>query len=102
MPIQYESAKALVSRDQPFAYTDRETMLYALGIGLGADPMNRAELPFVYEQGLRTVPTQATVAAWGAWSAQTLGSRLNTTASVAPQRFRLAIRIFVNIFVAKA
>jgi acyl dehydratase len=66
MPIQYESAKALVSRDQPFAYTDRETMLYALGIGLGADPMNRAELPFVYEQGLRTVPTQATVAAWGA------------------------------------
>lgn len=66
MPIQYESAKALVSRDEPFAYTDRETMLYALGIGLGADPMNRAELPFVYEQGLRAVPTQATVAAWGA------------------------------------
>lgn len=66
MPIHYESAKALVSQNEPFAYTDRETMLYALGIGLGADPMNRAELPFVYEQGLRAVPTQATVSAWGA------------------------------------
>jgi len=66
MPIQYEAAKALVSHNEPYAYTDRDTMLYALGIGLGADPLNRAELNFVYEQGLRVVPTQATVAAWGA------------------------------------
>lgn len=66
MPIQYEAAKALVSQNEPYAYTDRDTMLYALGIGLGGDPLNRAELNFVYEQGLRVVPTQATVAAWGA------------------------------------
>jgi acyl dehydratase len=40
-------------------------MLYALGVGFGRDPMNEAELPFVYENGLKTVPTLATVIAWG-------------------------------------
>jgi len=66
MPINYEAARALSSQNEAFSYSDRETMLYALGIGLGADPLNRAELPFVYEQGLKAVPTQASVAAWGA------------------------------------
>jgi len=44
-------------------YGDVETMLYALSIGFGSDPLDRRELPFVYEQGaaLRTVPTMATV-----------------------------------------
>ena len=41
-------------------------MLYALGVGLGADPMNEVELPFVYENGLKAVPSLATVVAWGA------------------------------------
>ena len=36
-------------------------MLYALGIGLGADPMNEQELAFVFEKGLKVVPTAATV-----------------------------------------
>lgn len=66
MPLNHDHVLSLVSKDQPFAWTERETMLYALGIGLGSDPMNTAELPFVYENGLKAVPTQATVAAWGA------------------------------------
>jgi acyl dehydratase len=40
-------------------------MLYALGVGLGRDPLNARELPFVYEKGLRVLPSFATVAAWG-------------------------------------
>jgi acyl dehydratase len=40
-------------------------MLYALGIGLGVDPLDPRELPFVYEKGLRVVPTAATVLAAG-------------------------------------
>ena len=40
-------------------------MLYALGIGFGRDPLNEAELPFVYENGLKTIPTLSTVVAWG-------------------------------------
>ncbi|MEO0883326.1 MAG: MaoC/PaaZ C-terminal domain-containing protein [Pseudomonadota bacterium] len=73
MPIDYEAAKALVSTDQAFNHSDRDTMLYALGVGLGADPMNTDELPFVYENGLRVVPTQATVMAWGAGQTMAMG-----------------------------
>ena len=40
-------------------------MLYALGIGLGADPMDEKELAFVYEKELKAVPTAATVLAAG-------------------------------------
>jgi len=66
MPIAYPQILDLKAEGQAFEWGERETMLYALGIGLGADPMNETELPFVYENGLKTVPTLATVAAWGA------------------------------------
>ena len=39
-------------------------MLYALGAGFMRDPLNAKELPFVYENGLRAVPTMATVLAF--------------------------------------
>jgi acyl dehydratase len=38
-------------------YTERDTMLYALGIGLGADPVDEAQLRFVFEKGLVAFPT---------------------------------------------
>jgi acyl dehydratase len=43
------------------AYTKRETILYALGLGYGADPLDNAELPFVYEADLRIVPSYVNV-----------------------------------------
>lgn len=66
MPIDLEKALALRAEGQEFTYTDRETMLYALGVGMGADPLDRRELPFVYENGLKVLPTQATVIAFSA------------------------------------
>jgi acyl dehydratase len=66
VPIAYPEVLDLKSEGQTFAWGERETMLYALGIGLGADPMNETELPFVYENGLKAVPSLATVVAWGA------------------------------------
>jgi acyl dehydratase len=36
-------------------------MLYALGLGLGQDPMNEHELAFVYEKNLKVLPTFALV-----------------------------------------
>ena len=42
-------------------YTQRDTMLYALGIGMGSDPMDEGELRFVFEKQLQAVPTMATV-----------------------------------------
>lgn len=66
MPISYPDILELKSQGQRFRWTERDTMLYALGVGMGADPMDERELPFVYENGLKALPTQATVAAWGA------------------------------------
>jgi acyl dehydratase len=43
------------------SYSEKDVLLYALGVGLGGDPMNRDELPFVYEKGLKVLPTFATV-----------------------------------------
>ena len=65
MAIGYEEMMQLKASGTPFSYRDREVMLYALGIGFGRDPLNEAELPVVYENGLRTIPTLSTVVSWG-------------------------------------
>src|SRR6201998_2915798 len=70
MPIKYEELMALKNLGQKYNYSDREVMLYAYGIGMGADPMNETELAFVNEAAatprpLKVVPTFASVAAWG-------------------------------------
>src|ERR1700753_1129372 len=51
MPIKYDELMALKNFGQKYAYTDREVMLYAYGIGMGADPMDEKELAFIYESG---------------------------------------------------
>jgi len=63
MALNYDELMSKVELDLPFSYTDADSMLYALSIGMGRDPLDRRELPYVYEQGepLRTVPTLATV-----------------------------------------
>lgn len=66
MPIFYPDILEQKSEPRAFSYGDKDVVLYALGIGLGADPMNEKELAFVYEKGLRVVPTAATVLAAGA------------------------------------
>ena len=61
MPIYYPDILDQRTAARTFTYGDKEVMLYALGIGFGADPMGEKELPFVYESGLKVVPTAATV-----------------------------------------
>ncbi len=64
MPISYPAILDLKTENQRFAWSDRDSMLYALGIGMGADPLDQKELPFVYENGLKAVPTMATIIAF--------------------------------------
>jgi acyl dehydratase len=50
----------------PFAdvlqtYTREDTILYALGVGFGADPVDSRQLRYVYEKSLLAVPSMATV-----------------------------------------
>ncbi|WP_454691987.1 MaoC/PaaZ C-terminal domain-containing protein [Achromobacter aloeverae] len=55
-------------------YTARDSMLYALGVGLGANPLDAGELAYVYEGaagGLRAMPTQANILGYaGFWADQ--------------------------------
>jgi len=69
MAIDYARLKAWSFEDQLTSYTRRDCMLYALGLGYGHDPLDESELPFVYEDGLKTVPAMFTVlGAPGAWA----------------------------------
>ncbi len=63
MPIAFPAILDLATQEETVAWTDQKSILYALGIGLGSDPLNEQELPFVYENGLKAVPTFATVLA---------------------------------------
>lgn len=47
--------------DAAYSYTERDTMLYSVAIGMGRDPFDERELDYVYERrgSLRAVPSQA-------------------------------------------
>jgi acyl dehydratase len=69
MPIDYDRLKNWPIPDQVNAYDERDCMLYALGLGYGADPLDASDLPFVFERDLRVVPSLFTViGAPGAWA----------------------------------
>ena len=69
--VTYDQLMALRPDPVTQRYTKQDSMLYALGIGLGADPMDEAQLRFVYEKELVALPTLACVLAIPAgWVAQ--------------------------------
>jgi acyl dehydratase len=50
--------------------TKRDTILYALGVGLGADPCDEDQLRYVYEERLQALPTMAIILGYpGPWHA---------------------------------
>jgi len=59
--LDYEICKHWTFPDLVHRYTERDTMLYALGLGFGQDPLDRGALRFVYEEALQAVPTMAAV-----------------------------------------
>ena len=65
MAIFYPDILDQKTAPRTFTYGDKDVMLYALGVGLGQDQMNETELAFVYEKGLKVIPTAATVLSSG-------------------------------------
>ncbi len=57
MPLN--AAAVLAHRFTPVdaTITPRDALLYALSLGLGRDPLDPVELPYVYEQDLQVFPT---------------------------------------------
>ena len=72
MPIYYPDILEQRRASVAFSYGDKDVMLYALGIGLSADPLDAKELAFTYEKNLKAVPTAATVLAVN--NARTVGT----------------------------
>jgi acyl dehydratase len=63
MALNYEKLKNWPMVETVQTYTDSDTILYALGVGLGSDPVDPDQLKFVYEKGLQALPTMPTVLA---------------------------------------
>ncbi len=47
-----------------FSFSQRDTMLYALGVGFARDPVDESELHFTFEKQLKAVPTMAAIIGW--------------------------------------
>lgn len=71
MALDYDALMGLEPITVPHSYTERDTMLYALGVGTAAeDPLDPAALRYVYEDGLQAFPMMAVVLAYpGPWIA---------------------------------
>ena len=61
MAIDYQKLKNWPFKPIEHAYSAKDSILYALGLGFGADPTDRRQLDFVYEEGLKALPTMAVV-----------------------------------------
>ena len=71
MTFEYEKLKNWKFDEVIQSYTSKDTILYALGVGLGADPMDETQLPYVFEEAEKfsALPTMAVVlGSPGFWS----------------------------------
>jgi len=79
MTIVYEKLLALNVPPVEQSYGPKDCMLYALGLGLGQDPMNEDELAFVYEKNLKVLPTYALVQGYSPYWLRNPESGVNWT-----------------------
>ncbi len=59
--LKYDVVKSWPFQEVQQTYAYKDTILYALGLGLGEDPLDRGQLRFTYEKDLAAVPSMATV-----------------------------------------
>ncbi|RJF87539.1 3-alpha,7-alpha,12-alpha-trihydroxy-5-beta-cholest-24-enoyl-CoA hydratase [Oleomonas cavernae] len=68
MAIVYDKLLNWSFPDLEHRYTAKDTILYALGLGCGIDPLDRGDLAYVYEAGLKVLPSMAVVLGYpGFW-----------------------------------
>ena len=67
MPLDYAELMSMKFEPITVQYSKKDTMLYALGLGVGSlEPIDANELKYVYEQQLVALPTLAVTIAAGA------------------------------------
>ena len=57
MPLDPQKILNWQFPDIEHTYSEKDTMLYALGLGCGSDPGEPGDLKYVYERGLVALPT---------------------------------------------
>ncbi|NEV77638.1 3-alpha,7-alpha,12-alpha-trihydroxy-5-beta-cholest-24-enoyl-CoA hydratase [Rhodopseudomonas sp. BR0C11] len=68
MPIDPARLRNWPIPDIEQSYTERDTMLYALGVGYGDAPLDAKQLRYVYEQDLQVLPSMSVVLGYpGFW-----------------------------------
>lgn len=68
MALDYQRIKNWVFNDIHHSYTEKDVILYALGIGLGYDPLDTQQLDYVYEKNLKVFPSMGSVLGYpGFW-----------------------------------
>jgi acyl dehydratase len=77
MAIVYDKLIALNIPEVEHSYTEKDAILYALGLGLGQDPTRADELAFVYEKNLKVLPTFAVMLAYPGFWARDLDSGID-------------------------
>ena len=86
MPIVYDRLIALNIPEVEHSYTEKDAMLYALGLGFGHDPVNADELAFVYEKNLKVLPTFAVTLGYPGFWARDLDSGIDWVKLVAGEQ----------------
>jgi acyl dehydratase len=86
MPIVYDKLIALNIPEVEHSYTEKDAMLYALGLGFGQDPTRADELAFVYEKNLKVLPTFAVVLGYPGFWARDLDSGIDWVKLVAGEQ----------------
>jgi acyl dehydratase len=86
MPIVYDKLLALDIPAVTQTYTEKDAILYALGLGLGHDPLDADALPFVYEKSFKVLPTFAVVLGWPGFWARDLDTGIDWVKLVAGEQ----------------
>ncbi|MFJ2690092.1 MaoC/PaaZ C-terminal domain-containing protein [Pseudomonas sp. NPDC087336] len=77
MAIDYHKLLDLQIPDTQQSYTHKDSILYALSLGYGSDPLDADQLLLVYEAELRAVPTMGVVLAHPGYWPRTLDTGLD-------------------------
>lgn len=61
MTIDYQHLRNRLFPEIRQSYSRKDVILYALGVGIGQDPLDADQLRFVYEENIQVLPTMAVV-----------------------------------------
>src|SRR4030095_14492552 len=90
MAIVYDKLLALDIPVAEHTYADKDAMLYALGVGVGLDPLDAQQLEYVYEKNLKALPTFCCVLGYPGFWVRNLETGIAGVRSLSGERgFRL-------------